>query len=752
MSSECPVCMLDWCSQSCIPKMLMCGHSYCENCLKLLFQEVEGSGIVQCPTCMQEHKFASKEEMEQKVATNFSLIPKPLQRLASSKDIDGQIDNFDHENFADENFNIEIEPNAKCSKHNSPIHSYVKSNKVLLCSFCIEEGAYDKSRIKSITQVVKETRGSMYSYKLKLNQNLLQLKKFREVLERIKNENQRKVQDNIKKHFRNLEQILKNAEKLAQQKFDTHKKKQEKKIKEVVDGLKDIETILCANKTKLHEYIHSKNDDLVFELDNIEGIINTKIEIIPKIQIPDFKIKFSTDDSDLVKIDHFLNTMHLYSVINNDPTDVKNLLKDSFQIENYWICHTCSSQNKTILNRKTDKSLSRELAKNKASELICLACKSFKPLELYPSFYHNKGEISEDEMRILNKRRKAEKKDCTRLDSNYNKNNEEWFIINAEWLKDWKMFVNNKRSSTAFGARRCIHKEVGILDPGPVTNHLLLDEDNNPLPNLVKGKHYRGVNKAVWKQFYETYGGGPVIRKRELSIYSENFKEKENDKPEAEINKSGSKKMLKRYSEDAETVVRNSNDHKKIDNRNNFMILNKKRTHLSKKRVVDASAESNLRRCFTGKLDSGAKVGSKGSSIPRRNLFKKKEKPAPDSSIQMPNNHFKKQIYTPLYEKRLNSSRDTSAYMSGKSIKNESFKKLEDSKSHRDQQLRLARRKSGDVAKIIAKKDYDSDDHDQSSEDGGFLPVEECNIFSRSKTGIPSTGFSKLKNLFGRKS
>ena len=33
---ECPVCLNDWNSSSCIPLMLNCGHSFCEDCLALM--------------------------------------------------------------------------------------------------------------------------------------------------------------------------------------------------------------------------------------------------------------------------------------------------------------------------------------------------------------------------------------------------------------------------------------------------------------------------------------------------------------------------------------------------------------------------------------------------------------------------------------------------------------------------------------------------------------------------------------------
>ena len=97
------------------------------------------------------------------------------------------------------------------------------------------------------------------------------------------------------------------------------------------------------------------------------------------------------------------------------------------------------------------------------------------------------------------------------------------------------MFVNNKRSANAFGARKSKWSDVGILDPGPITNYLLLDENNQPLEGLIRGKHYRGVNKLVWQQLYNTYWGGPVIRRNEINIYSDEYKETEPSEAEISV-------------------------------------------------------------------------------------------------------------------------------------------------------------------------------------------------------------------------
>ena len=73
---ECAVCLRDWDSTECIPRMLSCGHSFCEQCLDGLYKMPGGegiSGIVTCPSCNKEHKFNSKEELSNLVK-NFALI------------------------------------------------------------------------------------------------------------------------------------------------------------------------------------------------------------------------------------------------------------------------------------------------------------------------------------------------------------------------------------------------------------------------------------------------------------------------------------------------------------------------------------------------------------------------------------------------------------------------------------------------------------------------------------------------------
>ena len=113
-------------------------------------------------------------------------------------------------------------------------------------------------------------------------------------------------------------------------------------------------------------------------------------------------------------------------------------------------------------------------------------------------------------------------------------------MISNDWLYRWKCFVSNKVSSQSASPssedqakfmRRSANQRLGFLPPGPISNECLfikVSSDQSPaLPNNIEvkqglqlNKDYRGVNRDVWQLFHRIYGGGPLVVREELDIYS----------------------------------------------------------------------------------------------------------------------------------------------------------------------------------------------------------------------------------------
>ena len=66
---ECPVCLIEWSSESCVPRMLNCGHTFCEKCLRDLYN----ANSITCPNCMHSHPFASVQDVD-KLIKNYTLL------------------------------------------------------------------------------------------------------------------------------------------------------------------------------------------------------------------------------------------------------------------------------------------------------------------------------------------------------------------------------------------------------------------------------------------------------------------------------------------------------------------------------------------------------------------------------------------------------------------------------------------------------------------------------------------------------
>lgn len=81
-----------------------------------------------------------------------------------------------------------------------------------------------------------------------------------------------------------------------------------------------------------------------------------------------------------------------------------------------------------------------------------------------------------------------------------------WYIVDINWLEAWRRFIQGRSEP-----------------PGLIDNSRLVSREE-----LTPVKDYRGVNSAVWMFWHQRYGGGPVVRRRTLDLYSQPVK----DQPE----------------------------------------------------------------------------------------------------------------------------------------------------------------------------------------------------------------------------
>jgi hypothetical protein len=106
-----------------------------------------------------------------------------------------------------------------------------------------------------------------------------------------------------------------------------------------------------------------------------------------------------------------------------------------------------------------------------------------------------------------------ESKIMNRLQSLSADNDDEWYIISMQWYRTL-----------------ILCHQSAIKHPGLPIKRQPTEIDNNDLfqnvalkridPNLICGQHYTAVKDKMWNFLYRKYGGGPIICRKQKSIYS----------------------------------------------------------------------------------------------------------------------------------------------------------------------------------------------------------------------------------------
>mmetsp|Transcript_2570 Transcript_2570/g.5654 ORF Transcript_2570/g.5654 Transcript_2570/m.5654 type:complete len:896 (+) Transcript_2570:110-2797(+) len=121
-------------------------------------------------------------------------------------------------------------------------------------------------------------------------------------------------------------------------------------------------------------------------------------------------------------------------------------------------------------------------------------------------------------LKAFNERKQQEFDLVTKHDTKDPGEGKYWYLVDATWVNNWKRYVRGDMATNVADA----------ITPGQITNHRLFEKDGSKVrPELRLRNDYIGVNARVWWLFMHIHGGGPVICREELDIYSAECKAEE---------------------------------------------------------------------------------------------------------------------------------------------------------------------------------------------------------------------------------
>lgn len=399
---------------------------------------------------------------------------------------------------------IDIPLGFTCNKHFQLIHSYVTSNNTLMCGKCITDSNYDPANIKPIPQVLKQMTTHLNSAKVKKEQCLSQMKMCRKDLEIHLEKQKDNCRTKIHNHFSQLISLVKATELKALAELEVQSERCIEKLSKVFEEIKQVKQNIRNDIKIIDNLLLSDDQSKVNCHDLILKIKSSKNQYHEVIDFPTEQIDLKFDDSAFVRVKEAIIDSFDFVPKETPEREQSKLIKQMFDVSVSWYCHRCSFKNLM-----------------KKSPIECSRCHTYKPLEIYPSLFNNRNSISDDEYNHLEQRRDYEKLRVNQEDNYRYQKVDHWYAIDAKWLQDWRLFIHNRPIASAHGCKKSEIAEVGVLDPGPISNSNLLNKYGELKPRLKIERDYRMVNEKVWRNLFDIYGGGPIFKRREADIYSE---------------------------------------------------------------------------------------------------------------------------------------------------------------------------------------------------------------------------------------
>ena len=529
---ECELCFNQWNSDSHIPKILPCGHSFCIKCLYNLVDSLKKNPllVLKCPNCSLEHpSINTKNDIlnlkkntrllslldkieTQKSRTNISNISMSQSIPMNTSYLESAGGNITP------NLLSKLSSDDSCQGFNTIFFPLCNTHKSKATFYTLNEGRINYICNECIQSMPLENMNPMSNLKVnnefKIDSSKNRIRMLKDEVEKIENflkqyqsnfetENKKKIDE----LFVYINQIVSYNYTTALTVFNQCKNEQknqiDKKIKELIFLKNELDTF----DKKLDEIsdINDKNPEpeAQLELDNVFNKLGNYINYENELNLFQMNISIKDEVKDSL-FDLIQNAIQLdvdfLKMKNGELPTIKELLNKS----STWNC-TCGEQNNLI------------------GKIICNNCSKYRPLETYTNIIFNPIFITKAEKKEFSMRRKHESKVYQSLSKrNKDTSNKDicFFAIESSWLNKWKCFINNDCTEKILSNNEkpiSENKNIGVLPPGIINNIRLCDiykpHGKYRLKSGMKNKKdYFVINQYLWEWFLLNYGGGPEIQ------------------------------------------------------------------------------------------------------------------------------------------------------------------------------------------------------------------------------------------------